>query len=462
MLGTVERQVRLGTASASNDNAESPEIAYVMKGFPRRSEPFISNEILLLEQGGTPVHVFALKGFSDDRDYPPVNQLRADVTYAPEDLSVESRAFTIWLWKNLPRYAASHAVLASRSPWRYVATLVYAIWLSFRYAKRPESWLPRPRRVFLKDFLRAGFVARQIVEMPSIRHLHGHFCHGSTTITMLTAKLCGLPFSFTAHAKDIYLERLNPGNLLQQKIYQADFVVTCTDFNRQHLQQLAPRSRTIHTIYHGLDLHAFRPQPRDESATHVPQILSVGRFVEKKGFPLLIEACRRLKDAGLRFHCRIVGTPDVDSPVVAELINRYQLQDVVSILPAVSQVELRSYYQDSDIFVLPCLVTDNGDRDGIPNVLAEAMAMELAVVSTQVSGIPEIVDDGENGRLVPQRDVAALTATLHELLTDVQQRHRLGAAARQRIHEVFDSKRTTETLRERFNRSIAARTEMRQ
>ena len=450
MFDVLERQTETRNAAARRDDHAAPQIGYIMKGFPRRSEPFISNEILLLEQGGTAVEVFALKGFSDDRDYSPVNQIRARVTYAPEDLSVESRAFAIWLWHNLPRYVASHLTIVCRVPRTYFATLAYAVWLSLRYAMRPDSWVPRPRRVFLKDFLRAGFMARQILATRSIQHLHGHFCHGSTTITMLTAMICRLPFSFTAHAKDIYLERLNPGDLLQKKIAKAAFVVTCTDFNRQHLQQVAPHSGAIHTIYHGLDLQAFCPAPRSRTLEQEVQLLSIGRFVEKKGFPYLIEACRRLKAAGIPFHCRLVGTPDTDSPVVAELIQRYELTEHISVLPAVSQAELRTYYQAADIFVLPCVVTDNGDRDGIPNVLAEAMAMQVAVVSTLVSGIPEIVTEGQTGRLVPPRDSEALFRVLCDLAASVNERHRLGAAARQRICQVFDSHRTTEVLRTLF------------
>jgi glycosyltransferase involved in cell wall biosynthesis len=373
-----------------------------MKGYPRRSEPFISNEIYLLERMGLPIHVFALKGFSDDRDYPPVNQIQADVTYVPENLEVDNRSLIVWLVKNLPRYVPSHVRLFIRNPVAYLETLFYAVFLSVRYCIREGEHFRWPwlRRVFCKDFLRAGFIALRIRESTGIRHLHGHFCHGSTTMTMFVAMLCKLPFSFTAHAKDIYLERLNPDDLLQRKMRRAKFVVTCTDFNRRHLQSKNGSKSPVHTIYHGLDAKWFAP-PQAPRANDPPTILSVGRFVEKKGFPFLIKACRLLKAKRIPFRCRIVGSADTDSPVVEKLIREYGLEADVTIGPAVSQDELRAIYQLSDIFVLPCLVAADGDRDGIPNVLAEAMATEMAIVSTRVSGIPELVEDGSNGLLAP-------------------------------------------------------------
>ena len=159
-----------------------------------------------------------------------------------------------------------------------------------------------------------------------------------------------------------------------------------------------------------------------------------------------MQACRILKDHGHRFQCRIVGEPDEESQLVQQLICELSLEDTVVIEPGVTQDELRTLYRQATMFVLPCQIVDNGDRDGIPNVLAEAMATGLPVVSTDISGIPELVIHRDNGLLVPQRDVYALAKAMEELLTDAQLRQRLGQAGRGTIGRIFDSATTTKQL----------------
>lgn len=427
------------------------QIAYIMKGYPRRSEPFISNEIHLLERLGVGIQIFAIKGFSEDRNYPPVDQIRAPVTYLSEDPSSENGVFPIWLWKNLPRLYASHWGLLIRRPMSYVRTLVYALFLAVTCEPRWMWGIPIPdiKTTILKDFLRAGAIARSL-QASAVRHLHGHFCHGSTTMTLFVSMFCRLPFSFTAHAKDIYLPRLNPGRLLQTKIRRAKFVVTCTQANHDHLSQLGVPVTPIHTVYHGLNPTFFAPPATSRGDRRPPLILSIGRFVEKKGFPILIQACQRLRDNGHDFRCRIIGSADQDSQRVADLIRRYQLESVVEICAAVSQTELRAAYHAADIFALPCRIASDGDRDGIPNVLAEAMSTELPVVSTTVSGIPEMVENDVAGLLVPPDDPAALAAALEKLILSPEWRARLGRRARQNVCRVFDAEQTSIVLRDLF------------
>jgi glycosyltransferase involved in cell wall biosynthesis len=215
------------------------------------------------------------------------------------------------------------------------------------------------------------------------------------------------------------------------------------------LAQLCPNGAPIHTIYHGLDLARFAP-PAVVTEPEVPVILAVGRFVEKKGFPYLVEACRLLKARGHAFRCRIIGQRDEQSELVKRLIAEGQLTDTVQIQGGVTQEELRDIYAAATIFALPCLIVDSGDRDGIPNVLAEAMATALPVVSTHISGIPEIVVDGVNGLLVPEKDAVALADAMERLLLDSALRQRLGQAARTTITEIFDSWQTTTVLRDLF------------
>jgi glycosyltransferase involved in cell wall biosynthesis len=183
----------------------------------------------------------------------------------------------------------------------------------------------------------------------------------------------------------------------------------------------------------------------------VSTILSVGRFVEKKGFPYLIDACRILKNKGLEFKCRIIGQKDEQSELVANMIQEFGLEDTVTIEGGMTQTELKEVYESSAIFALPCFIVDSGDRDGIPNVLAEAMASGRAVVSTNISGIPEIVKHEVNGLLVPQKNAAALAKALEQLLQNPELRVELGQAARAKICEMFDSKTTTVFLKDLFN-----------
>jgi glycosyltransferase involved in cell wall biosynthesis len=421
-------------------------IAYILKGFPRRSEAFITNEIVLLEQMGLRLHLYSAFQGETNHTGPQGKAVISPLTYLPEDRKHQDSGFVRWLIANLPRYGSSHVRLLRRVPRQYLRTAWEAWRLSIRCRNTACSW---PKKVFYKDFLRAGAIADSILEAGTIRHLHAHFCHGATTMAMFASMLTGYPFSFTAHAKDIYLPKLNPGDLLSLKLRRAKFVVTCTGANHHHLQKVTSLSAPIHTVYHGVDTARFAPSIHRQ-APPVPTILSVGRFVEKKGFPFLIEACRIIRDHGIPFSCRIVGEPDEQTDLVKDLIHRYGLEQEISIEPGVTQEELRTVYQSATIFVLPCHVVDNGDRDGIPNVLAEAMASGIPVISTNVSGIPEIIKDRCNGLLVAPRDPFALAKAIEELLVAPGFRATLAQAGRETICRIFDSNQTTKQLFDLF------------
>lgn len=425
------------------------EIAYIMKGFPRLSEPFISNEVYLLEQLGLRLRVFALQSLSEKKFHSSVSQIKAPVSYVPEDPAAADSPFAAWLKENLPKFVRNHAVVLRRRPLAYAKIVARALQFSIKYRSRLWSL----KKSFYKDFLRAGYIAGEVLQAGNIRHLHGHFCHGSTTITMWASELTGVPFSFTAHAKDIYLPALNPGDLLPRKIRAAQFVATCTDANRIHLQHLCSDASSIHTVYHGLSTEFFAPSQQAQESWP-PTILAVGRLVKKKGFPYLIEACAILQRQGVDFRCLIVGAADEDSAAVKQLIEKLKLQDRVELQGPVSQEKLRDLYHQCALFALPCLIVGNGDRDGIPNVLVEAMATAKPVVTTNVSGIPELVQHGVNGMLVAPQDPEALAATIEALLSDRDLRLRLGNRARETVCQRFDSAKTTLALKRLFETSI--------
>ena len=427
------------------------EIGYVLMGFPRLSETFITHEIYLLEKLGMKLRLFAIKRGDMDQVHDVVEQIRAPLTYLPKVTSLSGTSIVAWLRRNLPSYAKQHGRLLMSRPVSYLSTLGAALAMALKYRKH---WFAPLRKVFIKEFLQAGDIAMQIVDVPGVRHLHGHFCHGATTITWFVSRLTGITFSFTAHAKDIYQADQNPGDLLARKLRAARFVTTCTGANASHLAQRFPGCDHVHTIYHGLDTTFFAPPLAQIRSSPVPRILAVGRFVQKKGFSDLVDACAVLKAAGVTFQLQIIGEQGDQSELIRNKVKDLTLADVIKLHGPVTHGELKRMYHESVIFALPCLVAADGDRDGIPNVLAEAMATGLAVVTTAVSGIPELVRDGIDGLMVPERDPLALAAALQRLLHDSALRQRLGNAARDRVCQVFDSHQTTLELKALFLNTV--------
>ncbi|HFE48868.1 MAG TPA: colanic acid biosynthesis glycosyltransferase WcaL [Chromatiaceae bacterium] len=379
--------------------------------------------------------------------------ISAPLCYLPAMTSLSGTFLPLWLWRNLPAYAPLHTALFRRRPGAYLGTLVRAAWMGIRYRK--HAW-GGYRKVFIKEFLQAGAIAEQVMRRQHVGHLHAHFCHGATTVALFASRLSGIPFSFTAHAKDIYQKTLNPGDLLQRKIDQARFVTTCTGANHEHLSACAHESK-VHTIYHGLDVDRFRPDPGARDAETPVRILAVGRYVEKKGFHILLEACEQLRRKGVAFHCHLVGEHGDQYARLQTLVERLGLGGQVTLDGARTHEALLPIYQRSHIFALPCQVLENGDRDGIPNVLMEAMACGLAVVSTPISGIPELVTDGEDGLLTPQKNSTALCNALERLIRDREERRRLGDNARRTILRAFDARATNRQLKRLFDACLEQR-----
>jgi len=422
-------------------------VAYVMNGYPRLSETFITHEIYQLERMGLPLRLFSVKREREEKVHPVVAAVRSPLNYLPDATTLSGTTLARWMVRNLPVFWRGNAAVARRHPLRYLRTLAAALAMCWRYRPRGEGI--RLRKVFVKEFLQAGQIAAELLRAGDVGHLHGHFCHGVATITWFASRLTGIPFSFTAHAKDIYQADLNPGDLLERKLNAARFVATCTCANAGVLRARHSRPDEVHAIYHGLDTDYFSPVPQS-GGQRMPIILSVGRFVEKKGFDHLIEACAHLKRDGVRFGCVIVGERGDAYDGICRLIEQRGLGDFVKLRSAVAQDELRDIYRLARVFALPCQVTADGDRDGFPNVLAEAMATGVPVVSTAISGIPEMIDDGAHGLLVQSGDARALADALRRVLGDDALHARLAKAGRQRVCERFDSRRTTLALRDLF------------
>ncbi len=426
----------------TNLNAEGA-IGYILKSYPRTSETFIANEIYLLEKLGLKLKIFSILERHDPQRHAVVDATRAPVHHLPQLTPLSEMPFLYWLRQNGPKFFKSHWRLLKARPVSYAQTLLAAIRLAFKH--RQGSWR-NPETGFIKEFLQAGHIAQQVLATGGIRHLHAHFCHTATTVAMFTSGLCGLPFSFTAHAKDIYVPALNPGDLLQTKMRRAKFVATCARANQEHLAALGVKETPIYVIYHGLDTRRFSPRDTVSEDGALPVLLAVGRLVEKKGFSFLIEACRLLKDRGYRFQCQLVCGAGPCERQIVSLIQELGLEDTVVMRPAVTQEELRHIYQQATLFTLPCQITENNDRDGIPNVLVEAMAVGLPVVSTNISGIPELIEHGVSGLLAPEKDASALADAIAELLSAPALRQELGGAAREKVCRLFDAESNILTL----------------
>lgn len=384
-------------------------VAYIVRSFPRLSQTFILNEMLAVERLGVRLHLFAMTNPHEAIVQPEVAQLQAPIIYLDE--LRETRFADPQRVARVQRFVENHHEL-------------------------DEGYTTASRFVCLEMALGiAQMLSDQAQRGEPIDHIHAHFAHDPTLIAQLVQMLTGISYSFTAHARD--LVQIPPAALIS-RTESATAVATCSATNLEYFKATlpAPLLAKVKLIYHGVDTERFKPA-ENRAANDVPQIVSIGRLVEKKGFGDLVAACQMLHEQGQAFHCTIYG----EGPLAGELTRQIAesgLQEVVSLPGACTQREIVSALQRADLFALTPFVTEDGDRDGVPNVLVEAMACGLPVVSTAVAGIPELVRDGENGVLVAAHDVAAIAAALGTLLGDGTRRAQMSAAARQTAIDSFD------------------------
>ncbi|MFP6743315.1 MAG: glycosyltransferase family 4 protein [Alphaproteobacteria bacterium] len=402
-------------------------IAFVLKGYPRLSETFIAQEIRGLEQAGLAISIIALRHPTDPHRHPILQEIQAPVSYLPEYLW----RHPLRLWRGWRRARRMAGYQAARQVW-------------FDDLRRDRS-ANRVRR-----FGQALVLAAELD--PAIDRLHAHFLHTPSSVTRYAALITGLPWSCSAHAKDIWT---SPEWEKREKLASCHWAVTCAAASYNHLDALAPRGR-IELVYHGLDFSRFpacppatEGPPRDGSDSDKPvTILAVGRAVEKKGFDDLLAALATLPDD---LHWRLIHIGGGEKrQALADQARDAGLDDRIDWRGAQPQDVVLGAYRDADLFVLPSRITRDGDRDGLPNVLMEAMSQGLCVVSTRVSGIPELIDDGETGRLVDGGDRPALSNVLATLITDPTQRDRLGRAGNVRVRRDFAMDRGLARLAAKF------------
>jgi glycosyltransferase involved in cell wall biosynthesis len=428
-------------------------VAYVLKGFPRMSEMFIASEIYRLEQLGIRLRLFVIKPADEQKSHGLVERISAKPHYLPKTSSLSATTAVSWLNEHRKDFLPSLRRVLRRHPLRVARAAVAAFAQAVRARRTFWSW---PRKLYLKEFLQAAAIADQLLDSPEVRHIHAHFCHGATTVAWLAAMMTGLPFSFTAHAKDIYCESLNPAGLLRRKMRAARFVVTCTDANREHLLSIEPGA-VVHCIYHGLNAEfaGLLKQPPDAPPRrrHL-RALGVGRLVPKKGFDVLVEACGILDRRNIEFEALIVGEHGEHEEELRRLISTLGLEHRIHLTGPMDQSKLYQEYMRATTFCLPCRILESGDRDGIPNVLMEAMACGLPVITTAVSGIPEIVRDGINGQLIPPDNPVALADALVHLDRSPRLARSLAIEAQETVSRNFDGERFAAQLAALFREAV--------
>jgi glycosyltransferase involved in cell wall biosynthesis len=409
--------------------AGARRIGVVLKGYPRLSETFIAQELAALERRGFALALFSLRRPTDTATHPVHGEIAAPVVYLPEYLRDEPRrVLRAWLAaRRLPGYRAALAA------WR-------ADLARDRTANRAR---------------RFGQALVLAAELPAdVGHLHAHFLHTPASVTRYAATMRGLPWSVSAHAKDIWT---TPEWEKREKLASCAWATTCTRANAVHLRALAGDPAQVDLVYHGIDAKRFPPPDvRGAPGGRRPVvILSVGRAVEKKGYDDLLPALARLPASlDWRFE-HVGGGPEL--PGLREEARALGIAERVTWFGALAQPEVLARYRAADVFVLSSRVAGDGDRDGLPNVLMEAQSQRLPCVATAVSGIPELIEDGVTGLLVPPRDREALAGAIARLVADPALRARLGEAGRERTLRDFVLERGIDRLAARFGGAAATR-----
>jgi colanic acid/amylovoran biosynthesis glycosyltransferase len=393
------------------------KIGYILRKFPVLSETFILNEMLELEKQGHQLVIFSVERPNDPRFHASLADLKAEVVYIPDLLQ----------WKSLRR----HQKMAKRR-------------FNERYRALRNEAIREFNPTLYFRLIQSCYVANHARKL-GIEHFHAHFATRATTVAYFVSQLLDCPYTFTAHAVDIFKKSISR-RALQKKMDGAKRVVTVSDYNCCYLSEIGLRGNLV-KISNGIDMERFQP-----SKFEAPQpltFLCVARFVEKKGHTILIEACRRLKEKGAVFRCLLAGKGKLQESI-KRAIRENQLEDVVELLGPLTQKEILQRYHQSHVFVLPCVEGSDGNKDGLPVSIVEALACGLPVITTPMTGNPEVVKEGENGLLVPFHDAEALAKAMDSLIHDPRFYQQLRKGARPSVAKMFDQTRTALDLAKVF------------
>jgi colanic acid/amylovoran biosynthesis glycosyltransferase len=410
--------------------SRSTPIAYIAPAFPGLTTTFIYREVLALRDIGFTIITCGVWR-------PKLYRLSEESKGL-----IEGSLYILPI--SWPKFAGAHLYFLLTNPIKYISTLLFVL------TRSGESLKNRYRS--LLHFFEAICLALDI-KQKGVKHIHAHFEINAASIALIVARMLGITFSFTAH-NNFFTDQI----ILKAKLKEAKFIICISEHGRDFLLGLLPEEQglrdKIHIVHCGVSPEDFTPATC-RAANERPLIFSVSQLAERKGYPVLVEACHILDQRGCDFICAIAGDGP-QQPILEQLIAEYQLHDKVQLIGKVFQEQLGSYLHRADMFVLPCLVASNGDRDGVPVALMEAMATEIPTISTYVSGIPELIEDGHSGLLVQEKDAVALADAIQRLLEDAELRVRLGRCARQRIIQEFNIHRSGEQLAALFEKYVIA------
>lgn len=405
----------------SEENKKPKKIGYVLKRYPRYSETFIVNEILAHEAAGLEIQIFSLMYPTDGHFQDVLGEVQSPVKYLPQDYMEAS----IW-------------------------------WYYLNKANEVLPDLFQMLEVFRNERFRHVYQAVElatIVRTTGIEHLHAHFATSATNVARMASYLSNIPYTFTAHAKDIYHKDIHFVDL-QSKIHDASSVITVSNYNLERLTKMFGSDKDkIKRVYNGLDLRKLQYRtPKNRK----PNIITLSRLVEKKGLDILVNACDILARRGVDFHCSIIGEGELESELLGQIKER-NLQDKVELTGALPRTQVLQKFYNASILAAPAIVAKDGNRDGLPTSILEAMALGVPCVSTDVTGIPEVLKDNKTGILVPQNNSVELANAIEKLLNDSKLSISLSENARKLIESNFDIRKNSVRIREIFAQNVISK-----
>ena len=400
-------------------------ILYITATLPALTVTFIYNEIFRLRHGGLKIDTVSMNTPDDKSISSEARELRNSTLY------LDQAGLT-------PKLVSFFLALLTKP----VRTLRCCWWvISARPAKFPRDYFRLAYHLIESTFL----LRRLKSDMPD--HIHCHFINGPTSLGMFLAELAGLPYSFTMHASMIWLDPI----AFQRKLESCKFCVSISDFNKNYVIKTYGQkySDKIHIIHCGIDPDTNLRTSSGGTLGSSLRIVSVGQLNKRKGFHILIPALARLKSNGFAFDCTIVGG-GAERESLQNLISELHLDDNVNLVGALHHEDVRRELKAADIFVLPCVVSDDGWRDGIPVALMEAMFCQLPVVSTNILGLPELIETNVSGLLVPEKDPDSLADAIQRLAENPEMRREYGRGGRQKVIAEFNNEKSVAQLRKLF------------
>ena len=406
-------------------------IGVVLKGYPRLSETFIAQEILELERAGFDLSIISLRHPTDKHTHLVHAEIKAPKYYLPEYIYQEilrvwwakiNCTFKLGFWKTLPVFL--------------------------------KDWVRDPSANRIRRWGQAMVLAHEYAN--DCDHIYAHFLHTPCSVARYAALISGTSFSISAHAKDIWT---SPEWEMREKLADCDWLVTCTEGGADYLSTLAPQGR-VHLVYHGLDLSRFPPSKKAKSKNDgstkakTIRLVTVGRAVAKKGIDTLLHALAKLPD-NLHWQWTHIGGGPLKSNL-EELTAELGIASKCDFKGALPQSEVLETYGKSDLFILPSRIDETGDRDGLPNVIVEAQSQGMAVISTNISGIPELIQNDSNGILIQPDKVDDLASAIEKLGCNPNLRNKMGKTGEDKVRSQFSHKQTIGDIISLLNQSLEA------